>query len=420
MHFFGFNFYVCIFTARISYIFKYNMEKNYKKPLKIGIVGTGGIARGLAKLISRRNDMVVSGILTRRKGLIDDLGVSQDLLTLFPEKLMDASDVIVVSTGDPIYSTKIIDLAFTYNLRVVTMDADTLVVSGSWLSQRGVFTEANGDQPGCLAALNKEVIQMGFKPLVYGNIKGFLNQTPSLEDMVYWAQKQGYSLSSVTSFTDGTKLQIEQCLVANGLGLTIAKQGMIGLETTNFEKGAYALGQEAQDRGTVLSDYIISRESPPGVFITATHQEDLAAELKTYKMGDGPFYMLYKPMHLCFFEIPNSILNLVERGEKLIDNGTHPTISVASIAKQKIEAGSFIDKGIGSMQIRGEAITIAENADHVPVGLMSHVHFKRDIEPGQVITFDDVELPESLAYQAWRETLASTEKAITPSFQAVG
>src|SRR5690606_30704107 len=396
------------------------MEKIYERPLKIGIVGTGGIARELAKLVSRRNDMMVAGILTRRTGTIDDLGVSQDWLTLFPEKPIDAWDLIVVSTVHPLYSTQIIALAFNYKLPVVTLDADTLVVSGSWLSQRGVFTEANGDQPGCLAALNKEVIQMGFKPLVYGNIKGFLNQNPSLEDMVYWAQKQGYSLSSVTSFTDGTKLQIEQCLVANGLGLTIAKQGMIGLETNNFEKGAYALGQEAQDRGTILSDYIISRESPPGVFITATHQEDLAAELKTYKMGDGPFYLLYKPMHLCFFEMPNSILNLMQRGEKLLDNGLTPTISVASIAKQKLEAGSFIDKGIGSMQIRGEAITIADQPNHVPVGLMSQVHVKRDIEPGQVITFDDVELPESLAYQAWAETLADTSMKIESDLQKVG
>src|SRR5690606_4099180 len=199
-----------------SFIFIYYMEKYYNKPLNIGIVGTGGIARGLAKLITTRRDMKVSGILTRRSGTIADLGVSQDLLTLVPERLMEVSDVIVVSTGDPLYSTEIIDLAFTYKLPVVTMDADTQVVSGSWLSRRGTITEANGDQPGCLAALNNEIVQMGFKPLVYGNIKGYLNQNPSLEDMLYWSKKQGYSLSSVTSFTDGTKLQIEQCLVANG------------------------------------------------------------------------------------------------------------------------------------------------------------------------------------------------------------
>src|SRR5690606_27575541 len=92
-----------------SFIFIYYMEKYYNKPLNIGIVGTGGIARGLAKLITNRRDMKVSGILTRRTGTIADLGVSQDLLTLVPERLMEVSDVIVVSTGDPLYSTEIID-----------------------------------------------------------------------------------------------------------------------------------------------------------------------------------------------------------------------------------------------------------------------------------------------------------------------
>lgn len=381
------------------------MADTYKEPIRVGIVGTGGIGRGLAKLLARRSDFKISGILTRRRGLIESLGVSQDLVTLHPEKIMEASDVIVVSTGDVIYSTYIIDLAFTYGLPVVTMDADTQVVTGSWLSKRGVLTEANGDQPGCLAALNLEVMQMGFKPLVYGNIKGFLNIKPTLEDMVFWAQKQGYSLSSVTSFTDGTKLQIEQCLVANYLGLDIAKQGMIGLETSDFEKGAFALGQEAMDRQQVLSDYIISRESPPGVFITATHQEDLALELKTYKMGDGPFYLLYKPNHLCFFEIPNTILNLLDKKEILMDNGPRPAVSVGAIAKKKLIAGSVLDKGIGSMEVRGEALEILAEPSHVPIGLMTNVRLKRDVEPGQVITYEDVDIPDSLAYKAWNETI---------------
>tara|TARA_R110002111_G_C5941908_1_gene367761 strand:+ start:94 stop:1284 length:1191 start_codon:yes stop_codon:yes gene_type:complete len=376
------------------------------KKLKIGIVGTGGIGRGLAKLIARREDMVISKILTRRKGVISDLGVSQEFLTTSPEEVLDSSDLIVVSTGDPIYSTEIIDKAFVYGLPVVTMDADTQVLTGSWLSKRGVITEANGDQPGCLAALNKEVIQMGFKPLVYGNIKGFLNKKPSLEDMLFWAQKQGYSLSSVTSFTDGTKLQIEQAFIANGLGLDIVKTGLVGYETSDFESGAFALGEIAQKQNAAISDYIISKESPPGVFITATHQEDLAEELTTYKMGKGPFYLLYKPMHLCFFEIPNSILNLVNNNEILLDNGDVPSVSVGTIAKKNLTSGSFIDKGIGGMEVRGEAIKITDCTNHVPIGLMNKVQLKRNIEEGEIITFDDINIPDSLALEAWKSTLS--------------
>ncbi|WP_339716611.1 NAD(P)-dependent oxidoreductase [Cyclobacterium amurskyense] len=376
------------------------------KKLKIGIVGTGGIGRGLAKLIARREDMVISKILTRREGVISDLGVSQEFSTTSPEEVLDSSDLIVVSTGDPIYSTEIIDKAFVYGLPVVTMDADTQVLTGSWLSKRGVITEANGDQPGCLAALNKEVIQMGFKPLVYGNIKGFLNKKPSLEDMLFWAQKQGYSLSSVTSFTDGTKLQIEQAFIANGLGLDIVKTGLVGYETSDFESGAFALGEIAQKQNAVISDYIISKESPPGVFITATHQEDLAEELTTYKMGKGPFYLLYKPMHLCFFEIPNSILNLVNNNEILLDNGDVPSVSVGTIAKKNLTSGSFIDKGIGGMEVRGEAIKITDCTNHVPIGLMNKVQLKRNIEEGEIITFDDINIPDSLALEAWKSTLS--------------
>jgi predicted homoserine dehydrogenase-like protein len=193
--------------------------------------------------------------------------------------------------------------------------------------------------------------------------------------------------------------------VANGLGVDLAKRGLIGYETSDFQEGAFALAHEAQKLGKVLSDYIISRESPPGVFITATHQKDLAPELKTYKLGDGPFYLLYKPTHLCFFEIPNTILNLLHRDEILLDNGSVPRASVATIAKRKLEAGIYIDKGIGSMEVRGEAMMIADDPNHVPVGLMSNVRIKRDVEPGQLITFDDVEIPDSLAYMAWKETL---------------
>lgn len=379
------------------------MRSDAASPIRVGIVGTGGIGRGLAKILSRRQDMAISRILTRRSGTIDKLGVEQSYVTKTPELLFEASDVVVVSTGDPVYSTEVINQALACGLPVVTMDADTQVLSGSWLAKKGVITEANGDQPGCLAALRREVIQMGFKPLVYGNIKGFLNQNPTLEDMLYWAEKQGYSLASVTSFTDGTKLQIEQCLVANAFQAEIAKQGMIGLETENFQQGAHALGAEADKRNAVLSDYLISRTAPPGVFITATHCEDVALDLRTYKLGDGPYYMMYKPSHLCFFEIPGTILQLMNHNELLLDNSADPVVSVAGIAKRQLEPGTIIEKAIGSMDVRGEAVTIASQPNHVPISLMSDVRIRHTIEPGQIITFADVDIPDSLAHSIWKE-----------------
>jgi len=383
------------------------MKQNKLFKIQVGIIGTGYIARGLAKLLYKRADMEISYILSRRKGNIIDLGVSQNLVTNSIKKLLDNSDIVVVSTGDPIYSTEVIDLAFQYGTKVITMDADTHVVSGSWLSQRGQITEAEGDQPGCLAALREEVVEMGFTPIVYGNIKGFLNINPSYADMVYWAEKQGFSVSSVTSFTDGTKLQIEQCMVANAFDASIAKRGLIGVREDDLKTGAFKLADASIRHNKVLSDYIISPSAPPGVFIAATHQEDLREGLKTYKMGDGPVYLHYKPVHLCFFEIPKTIKKFFHSNKITLDNGQNPTVSVATVAKEKIDAGTFIEKGIGSREFRGEAMDISEQPDHVPIGLMSKVMIKRSVEPGQIVTFDDVEIQDSLAYTAWKETLST-------------
>ena len=111
------------------------------------------------------------------------------------------------------------------SIPVVTMDAEVQVTTGSHFARKGLFTEAEGDQPGCLAALREEAVQMGFLPLVYGNIKGFLNHNPVPDEMAFWAKKQGISLDKVTAFTDGTKVQIEQGLVANGLGAGILRPG---------------------------------------------------------------------------------------------------------------------------------------------------------------------------------------------------
>lgn len=384
-----------------------------KDRIKVGLVGTGAIGRGLVKLINISSDMIVSGVLTRRIGIIEGLEISNDKVYQNPELLFLKSDVIVVSTGDPIYSTEIIHAAFQHNLPVVTMDADTMVTTGTWLSKKGLITESNGDQPGCLAALRQEVLDMGFSPIVYGNIKGFLNHNPTPDEMNYWALKLGFTVSSVTSFTDGTKLQIEQALVANAFGAAIAKQGLIGLQTEDFEGSGYKLAEVGDKLGMPISDYILSKSSPPGVFIVTRHDENLKNELRTYKMGDGPYYHHYKPIHLCFFEIPGTIKRLLNQNEILIDNGNKPSTSVAAIAKRSLLKGDFIKKGIGSFDTRGEAIRITDEPNHVPFGLLQNVRIKENIDEGQIIRFSDIDIPTSLATDAWFDTM----KTLEPDFE---
>jgi len=283
------------------------------------------------------------------------------------------------------------------------LDAEVQVTTGSYFAGKGLFTEAEGDQPGCLAALRDEAVQMGFRPLVYGNIKGFLNHTPDPEEMAFWAKKQGISLDKVTAFTDGTKVQIEQALVANGLDAGILKPGLLGPATPDLTAGAEILAAGAVSLGSPVSDYVLSPGSPAGVFIAALHDDRFREYLRYYKMGDGPVYTLVRNFHLCNLEIAKTVRRVAAGGGVLLNNGECPTVSVAAIAKTDLEPGQRIDRGIGSFMVRGSCVPIAGCPDHVPIGLLYNAVVKRRVAAGVVLTWDDLELPESLARDIWTD-----------------
>ncbi|OYV08371.1 MAG: oxidoreductase domain-containing protein, partial [Methanosaeta sp. ASP1-1] len=183
----------------------------------IGLIGSGFISKGLVMLIEQRNDLQVHRVLTRSRIEERHDFPRHDLLTNSPEDLLQGADLILEASGDVCNSTAVLEMALERSIPVITMNAELQITTGSCLARKGFITEAEGDQPGCLAALREEVLQMGLSPLVYGNLKNFLNHNPTLEEMRFWAGKSGNSVENITSFTDGTKVQIEQALVANGL-----------------------------------------------------------------------------------------------------------------------------------------------------------------------------------------------------------
>jgi len=373
----------------------------------IGIIGTGFIARGLLYSLKYHSRLEPGYILTRRPiESIKNPPVEKKYLTHDIERIVRTSDLVVECTGDAIHGTEMAEQILKAGIPVVTMNPELQITSGTILSQMGTFIEAEGDQPGTLAALDMEVKNMGFKPIVYGNIKGFLNHKPTLEDMKYWSKRNGITLPQVTAFTDGSKVQIEQALVANGLGATIAKKGLSCIKSKNYEDGASRLGEIADKVGKPISDYVLSPGSPAGVFVVAKHDKEQAPYLKYLKLGDGPNYSIIKPYHLCHLEIAKTITNvLLGNTEYNFNNGPNPTVQVVAIAKRKIMLGELIDRGLGGFDIRGEAVKIRLLPRGVPITLIHKAKFMRTVEEGQVITFNDVELPKSRALDMWMQTL---------------
>lgn len=373
---------------------------------RIGLVGTGFIAGGFARLVTNHHpDLKLSAVLTRRPLGQADGFPYPELLTHSVQELLDKCDVLVECSGDVLHATSVIDQALKAGKPVVTMNSEFHVTTGSFFADKGLLTEAEGDQPGSIAALREEAIMMGFSPLVYGNMKGFLNHHPTPEEMAYWAGKQGISVEQTTSFTDGTKIQIEQALVANGFGATITCQGMQGPKATDVTRSAIDLARGAAEAGQVISDYVLAPGNA-GVFVVGTHDKSEWKALNYLKLGDGPYYVLVRPFHLCQYEIIKTLRRVLNGGGVLLNNSSKPTISIVAIAKHAMKAGTRVERAIGGFQFRGEAARIDEVRGHVPIGMVQSATLTRDIEPGQVLTFADVDLPQTLAFDIARQLYA--------------
>ncbi len=347
-------------------------------------------------IMNHYKDVQITRVLTRRN--LETLGdfPLPGALTNSIDELIAHADIIVECTGDVFFGTEVIERAFEAGLPVVTVNAELQVTTGSYLAGKGLLTEAEGDQPGSLAALREDALQMGFQPLVYGNMKGYLNHNPSREDMAYWSKRQGISIDQTTSFTDGTKVQIEQVVVGNGFGATISRRGLEGIASADLNRSGHLLGLIADGLGQPIVDYVIPDGYPAGgVFLVCRHDEVQAPAIDYFKLGAGPYYVLTRPFHLCSLEVGKTVRRVLAGGGVLLNNSIEPTLGVAAIAKRDMKAGEVIERGIGGFDVRGEAVRLADELDHVPIGLLRHTVLKRAVTPGQMITFDDIEMQPS-------------------------
>ncbi|HHJ19547.1 MAG TPA: NAD(P)-dependent oxidoreductase [Gammaproteobacteria bacterium] len=370
---------------------------------KIGIVGTGYIASGIYEQIKDEAEIKVSKILTRRP-LDSSIGLPLSILTHSAEAMIEDCDLIVEASGDAIYATEVLLKAQQAGKPIITMNPEFQITTGSYFVDKGYITDADGDQPGCLARLKQEVEGLNFKPLAYLNIKGFLNLLPPEDEMRYWAERQKLSLEQTISFTDGSKVQIEQALVANGLNADIAQDGMLGPKIENMADTGF-LADTAKEMGQPISDYILCANAPPGVLIIAEHA--LAHErrgnvaLNKLLTSDGKYFRLLMPHHLIFLEVIKTIRDWISGAPPLLNNSPTPRIGVCALAKKPLHKGDTIERGLGSFETRGSTVRIQEHPDHVPICLLQQARLLNDIAPGQPVNFSDVELPESKALEIY-------------------
>ena len=396
-------------------------------PVKVGMIGAGFMGRGIAnQIINSVPGMELVAISNRSIDgakrayseagiedieIVDSVGelesaIAQGKYTITEDATIicqaDGIDAIIEVTGAVEFGAHVVMEAIAHRKHVIMMNAELDGTIGPILKvyadKAGVILSAcDGDQPGVQMNLYRFVQSIGLTPLLCGNIKGLQDPYRNPTTQEGFAKRWGQKAHMVTSFADGSKISFEQAIVANATGMKVAKRGMLGYDFTGHVDemtNMYDVEQLKQLGGIV--DYVVGAKPGPGVYVFATHDDPKQRHyLNLYKLGEGPLYSFYTPYHLCHFEVPLSVARAVPFSDAVMAPLAGPSVDVITTAKIDLKAGETLD-GIGYYMTYGqcENSDIVQQQNLLPMGLAEGCRLKRDVPKDQVLTYDDVELPE--------------------------
>jgi predicted homoserine dehydrogenase-like protein len=397
--------------------------------IRVGIVGCGQMGSGLAHTIANVVGMRVAAIadLDVERGIrtyremgwaaedivaSEDLGVAEDAIRagrplVTPSALampqLDGLEALVEVTGMPDVGARVAYEAIMARKPVIMMNVETDITIGLYLDRLArrsgsIYTVASGDEPGVCKMLWEQALLMGFEVVTLGKGKNnVIDLAATPDSCAQEAAGKGMNPKMLAAFKDGTKTMVEMAAVANSTGLLPDVPGMHGprVEVADLEKVFIPA-----DDGGILShsgcvDYSTGAIAP-GVFaVVRSYDARIRAEMRFITHAEGPYYLHFRPYHLCDLETPQSIAEAVLLGE-VTATAEAMHAEVVCTAKRDIAAGEHL-QGIGGTDWYGTIMTAADAATRraVPIGIGAGAVAKRPIARGSVIDDDDVAVDES-------------------------
>ena len=394
-------------------------------PIRVGLVGAGYMGRGIALQIEqyitgmsvvaisnrtlseaerayREAEVNTIKTVTTVAQLEDSIKGGHQAITDDPMLLCaaDGIDAIIEATGHVEFSAHVVMKAIDNRKHVILMNAELDATVGPILKvyadRAGVIiTNADGDQPGVMMNLFRFVKTIGYQPVLSGNIKGLQDYYRTPETQKGFAEQHNLTPQMATAFADGTKISMENAVVANATGFKVGKRGMYGPRCAHVNE-ALKLFPVDQLLNGGLVDYILGAEPGPGVFILGYNEHPVRQQyMKYFKMGEGPLYVFYVPYHLPHLEAPLTAARAALFRDAAIAPLAGPVCEVITIAKRDLTAGEVLD-GIGGFTCYGtiENSNICKDETLLPMGLSEGCRLKRDIAKDQAVAYADIELPQ--------------------------
>jgi predicted homoserine dehydrogenase-like protein len=196
------------------------------------------------------------------------------------------------------------------------------------------------------------------------------------------------------TYTDGTKLAIEMAIMANATGFVPYKDKMEGPNMKDVHEVLDYYDFDEISKQPVV-EYIVGAEPGGGVFIVAEcHNDYQRSLLKYYKMGDGPYYVFYRPYHLCHIETAYAVGRMVFDKEPLLVPWKGRVTNINAVAKKDLEPGDVLDEP-GMYTVYGE-LALQSAIDENNWALVHEVDgwkVKNPIKKDQPICLNDIEAP---------------------------
>lgn len=400
------------------------------KPVKVGLIGAGQMGVDVMAQVTRMKGIEIVAIadiqIERAKAAYETAGAQCQVEQADSAKQanqlvaegtciyaqdyrivtdMKGIDVMLEATGFPEVGARAALRSARNGQHLAMMNVETDITVGPLLHRYAeyksvLYALAAGDEPAACKELYDFADSLGFTIVAMGKGKNNpmdRHAEPTDEKWAAEAARRGLSPNMLIEFVDGSKTMIEMAAISNATGLVPDIRGMHGPKTSRDKLNeTFAL----KEHGGVLKktgvvDYGIGGVHP-GVFAVVTTDHPRLRQALVYRdMGDGPYYTLFRPYHLCSIEVPLTCAMLTIRGKSNMVPLDRLVSEVFAVAKQDLAAGDVLDGiGGGSFYCLIDEYNVATKEKLLPAGIAKNARLIRDVAKDTPITYEDVELAE--------------------------
>lgn len=396
-----------------------NLEK-LGIPIHLAIVGCGHQGRGLAnqtrltpglKLTAAVDLDIRRAVEAVRVSGNPDAFASKNYFSVLEMTKFDLFDLMVEASTSISSGARHCIATLEKGIPVVLMNAELDLLLRPYLEKiakdnNTIISSDSGDQPGVIANLIDEVQVLGLKPVLLGNIKGFLNRYATYPEIIPEAKKRHIDTQQCVAMTDGTKVNIEMAILANAFNAQPLVRGMVGPRCNDIHESLKIFAFNHFSRPMV--EYILGARPGGGVFVIACSDDPLQQQyLGYYKMGKGPYYLFYRPYHLCHFETPR-VITKVFLYKKSYLKPLGKFCEVFAFCKKDLPKGFPIKSAIGSDEFYGMIDTYDRAKDLIPISLLEAEERERPIikynlKKDDPLTWDTVDFPDTYLLKLYQK-----------------